>query len=225
MKNSIIIGIAGGSASGKTSISRQVYEFFKGSHTTCIIKQDDYYKDQSHLSFESWTEEDIELFHKLSFEERVKTNYDHPFAFDNDLLVEQLKQLKEGKSISKPTYDYTQHTRSDVVETITPRDVYILEGLFVLYDEKIRDLCDILVFVDTDADIRFIRRLKRDIEERGRSIDSVCNQYLETVRPMHEQFVEPSKKYAHIIIPEGGNNTVAIDLLITKISSVIDAKE
>ena len=113
----------------------------------------------------------------------------------------------------------------NVVETITPRDVYILEGLFVLYDEKIRDLCDILVFVDTDADIRFIRRLKRDIEERGRSIDSVCNQYLETVRPMHEQFVEPSKKYAHIIIPEGGNNTVAIDLLITKISSVIDAKE
>ena len=165
MKNSIIIGIAGGSASGKTSISRQVYEFFKGSHTTYIIKQDDYYKDQSHLSFE----------------ERVKTNYDHPFAFDNDLLVEQLKQLKEGNSISKPTYDYTQHTRSDVVETITPRDVYILEGLFVLYDEKIRDLCDILVFVDTDADIRFIRRLKRDIEERGRSIDSVCNQYLETV--------------------------------------------
>lgn len=198
MKNSIIIGIAGGSASGKTSISRQVYEFFKGSHTTCIIKQDDYYKDQSHLSFEE---------------------------FDNDLLVEQLKQLKEGKSISKPTYDYTMHTRSDVVETITPRDVYILEGLFVLYDEKIREMCDILVFVDTDADIRFIRRLKRDIEERGRSLDSVCNQYLETVRPMHEQFVEPSKKYAHIIIPEGGNNTVAVDLLITKISSVIDTKE
>ena len=139
--------------------------------------------------------------------------------------MKEFKQLKEGKSISKPTYDYTQHTRSDVVETITPRDVYILEGLFVLYDEKIRDLCDILVFVDTDADIRFIRRLKRDIEERGRSIDSVCNQYLETVRPMHEQFVEPSKKYAHIIISEGGNNTVAIDLLITKISSVIDAKE
>ena len=206
MKNSIIIGIAGGSASGKTSISRQVYEFFKGSHTTCIIKQDDYYKDQSHLSFE----------------ERVKTNYDHPFAFDNDLLVEQLKQLKEGKSISKPTYDYTMHTRSDVVETITPRDVYILEGLFVLYDEKIRfkskvePVCGVdipfsiisadyeLIFVDTDADIRFIRRLKRDIEERGRSLDSVCNQYLETVRPMHEQFVEPSKKYAHIIIPEGG---------------------
>lgn len=208
MKDSIIIGIAGGSASGKTSISRQIYEYFKGSHTTCIIKQDDYYKDQSHLSFE----------------ERVKTNYDHPFAFDNDLLVEQLTQLKQGNSIKKPTYDYTRHTRSDVVEIIKPRDVYILEGLFVLYDKKIRDMCDILIFVDTDADIRFIRRLKRDIEERGRSLDSVCKQYLDTVRPMHEQFVEPSKRYAHVIIPEGGTNTVAIDLLITKISSVIAKK-
>ena len=208
MKDSIIIGIAGGSASGKTSISRQIYEYFKGSHTTCIIKQDDYYKDQSHLSFE----------------ERVKTNYDHPFAFDNDLLVEQLSLLKEGKAIEKPTYDYTKHTRSDVVEIIEPRDVYILEGLFVLYDKKIRDMCDILIFVDTDADIRFIRRLRRDIEERGRSLDSVCHQYLDTVRPMHEQFVEPSKRYAHVIIPEGGTNTVAIDLLITKISSVIDKK-
>ena len=208
MSHSIIIGIAGGSASGKTSIAKAVYEYFKGSHKTCIIKQDDYYKDQSHLSFE----------------ERVKTNYDHPFAFDNDLLVEQLHELKKGNTVAKPTYDYTIHNRSDVVETITPRDVYILEGLFVLYDENIRQLCDILVFVDTVADIRFIRRLRRDIEERGRSLDSVCEQYLNTVRPMHEQFVEPSKKYAHIIIPEGGTNTVAIDLLITKIASVIDKK-
>ena len=208
MSHSIIIGIAGGSASGKTSIAKAVYEYFKGSHKTCIIKQDDYYKDQSHLSFE----------------ERVKTNYDHPFAFDNDLLVEQLHELKKGNTVAKPTYDYTIHNRSDVVETITPRDVYILEGLFVLYDENIRQLCDILVFVETDADIRFIRRLRRDIEERGRSLDSVCEQYLNTVRPMHEQFVEPSKKYAHIIIPEGGTNTVAIDLLITKIASVIDKK-
>ena len=201
MKNSIIIGIAGGSASGKTSISRQVYEFFKGSHTTCIIKQDDYYKDQSHLSFE----------------ERVKTNYDHPFAFDNDLLVEQLKQLKEGKSISKPTYDYTQHTRSDVVETITPRDVYILEGLFVLYDEKIRDLCDILVFVDTDADIRIIRRIQRDVIERARSLESVISQYMNTVKPMHEEFVEPSKKNADIIVLEGGMNLVAMDMIKNRI--------
>ena len=139
-------------------------------------------------------------------------------------MVEQLHELKKGNTVAKPTYDYTIHNRSDVVETITPRDVYILEGLFVLYDENIRQLCDILVFVDTDADIRFIRRLRRDIEERGRSLDSVCEQYLNTVRPMHEQFVEPSKKYAHIIIPEGGTNTVAIDLLITKIASVIDKK-
>ena len=208
MSHSIIIGIAGGSASGKTSIAKAVYEYFKGSHKTCIIKQDDYYKDQSHLSFE----------------ERVKTNYDHPFAFDNDLLVEQLHEWNKGNTVAKPTYDYTIHNRSDVVETITPRDVYILEGLIVLYDENIRQLCDILVFVDTDADIRFIRRLRRDIEERGRSLDSVCEQYLNTVRPMHEQFVEPSKKYAHIIIPEGGTNTVAIDLLSTKIASVIDKK-
>lgn len=206
MKNSIIIGIAGGSASGKTSISQQIYEYFKGSHTMVIIRQDDYYKDQSHLSFA----------------QRVKTNYDHPMAFDNELLVSQLKALQSGHSVEKPTYDFTRHTRSDVVEIIKPRDVYILEGLFVLYDEQLRQMCDILVYVDTDADLRFIRRLKRDIEERGRSFDSVCQQYLETVRPMHEQFVEPSKKYAHIIIPEGGNNKVAIDLLITKISSVIN---
>lgn len=209
MQNSIIIGIAGGSASGKTSIPRQIYEYFKGSHTTCIIKQDDYYKDQSHLSFD----------------ERVKTNYDHPFAFDNDLLVEQLTLLKAGQTIQKPTYDFTKHTRSQVLETIEPRDVYILEGLFILYDVKIREMCDILIYVDTDADIRFIRRLKRDIEERGRSLDSICQQYLDTVRPMHEQFVEPSKRYAHLIIPEGGNNTVAIDLLITKISSVIEKRK
>lgn len=209
MQNSIIIGIAGGSASGKTSISRQIYEYFKGSHTTCIIKQDDYYKDQSHLSFD----------------ERVKTNYDHPFAFDNDLLVEQLTLLKAGQTIQKPTYDFTKHTRSHVLETIEPRDVYILEGLFILYDVKIREMCDILIYVDTDADIRFIRRLKRDIEERGRSLDSICQQYLDTVRPMHEQFVEPSKRYAHLIIPEGGTNTVAIDLLITKISSVIEKRK
>ena len=208
MKNSIIIGIAGGSASGKTSISRQVYEFFKGSHTTCIIKQDDYYKDQSHLSFE----------------ERVKTNYDHPFAFDNDLLVEQLKKLKEGKSISKPTYDYTQHTRSDVVETITPRDVYILEGLFVLYDEKIRDLCDILVFVDTDADIRIIRRIQRDVIERARSLESVISQYMNTVKPMHEGFVEPSKKNADIIVLEGGMNLVAMDMIKNRIRQHLSAQ-
>ena len=202
----VIIGIAGGSASGKTSIAKQLYDYFKGHHKVKILKQDDYYKDQSHLSFE----------------ERAKTNYDHPFAFDTDLLVEHLKKLKKKERIEKPTYDYTLHTRSSVTEVIEKRDVIILEGIFVLAEPSIRELCDILVYVDTDSDIRFIRRLKRDIEERGRSLQSVCEQYLTTVRPMHEQFIEPSKKYAHIIIPEGGSNHVAVDLLTTKIKSIID---
>lgn len=202
----VFIGIAGGSASGKTSIAKKMYEYFKGSHTIKIIKHDDYYKDQSHLTMA----------------ERVKTNYDHPLAFDTDLLVAHLQALKEGKTIEKPTYDFVAHNRSNVNEKIAPRDVFILEGLFILAEPAIRDMCDILVYVDTDADIRFIRRLRRDVEERGRSLDSVCNQYMQTVRPMHEQFVEPSKRFAHIIIPEGGSNTVAIDLLITKISSIVD---
>ena len=206
MKEAIIIGIAGGSASGKTSIAMQLYDYFKGNHKVKIIKQDDYYKDQIHLTFE----------------ERVKTNYYHPLAFDTDLLVDHLKKLKNKETIEKPTYDYTLHTRSDITETVEGRDVIILEGIFVLAEEKVRALCDILVYVDTASDIRFIRRLKRDIEERGRSVDSVCNQYLNTVRPMHEQFIEPSKKYAHIIIPEGGSNHVAVDLLITKIKSIVD---
>ena len=201
----VIIGIAGGSASGKTSIAKQLYDYFKGHHKVKILKQDDYYKDQSHLSFE----------------ERVKTNYDHPFAFDTDLLVEHLKKLKNKERIEKPTYDYTLHNRSTVTEIIEKRDVILLEGIFVLAEPAIRELCDILVYVDTDSDIRFIRRLKRDMQERGRSLESVCNQYLQTVRPMHEQFVEPSKKYAHIIIPEGSSNQVAVDLLITKISSIV----
>ena len=186
-EQAVIIGIAGGSASGKTSIAKQLYDYFKGHHKVKIIKQDDYYKDQSHLTFE----------------QRVKTNYDHP-------------------RIEKPTYDYTLHTRSQVTEVIEGRDVIILEGIFVLAESTVRELCDILVYVDTDSDIRFIRRLRRDIEERGRSLDSVCQQYLKTVRPMHEQFIEPSKKYAHIIIPEGGSNHVAVDLLMTKIKSIVD---
>lgn len=206
MKKPVIIGIAGGSASGKTSIAKELYDGFIDSHTIEIIKLDDYYKDQSHMTMDK----------------RVLTNYDHPLAFDMDLLIAHLDLLKAGKSIEKPTYDFEQHNRSLVVETVEPHDVFILEGLFVLTEETIRERCDILVYVDTDADIRFIRRLRRDLEERGRSLDSVCSQYLTTVRPMHEQFVEPSKKYAHIIIPEGSSNTVAIDLLMTKISSIVD---
>ena len=205
MSKPIIIGIAGGSASGKTSISRRLKKQFDNERSVLIIRQDDYYKDQS----------------DKPMEERIKTNYDHPFAFDNDLLLQQVHELSEGRTVEKPTYDYVHHTRSDVTETCYPCDVLILEGLFVLEDENIRDLLDIKIFVDTDADVRFIRRLIRDVNERGRSVDSIVSQYLDTVRPMHEQFIEPSKRYADVIIPEGGHNEVAIDLLTTKISSII----
>lgn len=206
MHKTIIIGIAGGSASGKTSISRRLKEAYEDSKSVVIIRQDDYYKDQSNKTME----------------ERVVTNYDHPFAFDNDLLVKQLQELLAGHTIQKPTYDFVHHTRSDVIEEIQPSDVVVLEGLFILEDEQLRNLCDIKIFVDTDADIRFIRRLIRDVKKRGRTLDSVVDQYTSTVRDMHNLFIEPSKRYADIIIPEGGHNLVAIDLLITKISSIIN---
>lgn len=206
MSQPIIIGIAGGSASGKSSIAQKIQTCFEKNKSIVIIRQDDYYKDQSHLSMS----------------ERVKNNYDHPLAFDNDLLIEQLHQLKKGQAIQKPVYDFMIHTRSDVIETIEPADVIIIEGLFVLEEPRIRELLDIKVFVDTDADVRFIRRLVRDVKERRRTLDSVVNQYMNTVRNMHVQFVEPSKRFADVIIPEGGQNTVAIDLLTTKISSIIN---
>lgn len=201
----VIIGIAGGSASGKSSIAQRLKKQFEQSQSVVIIRLDDYYKDQSHLAME----------------ERVKTNYDHPFAFDIDLLMEQMSELVSGKSIEKPIYDFVHHTRSDKTEIIDPCDVIVLEGLFVLEDERIRSILDMKIFVDTDADIRFIRRLMRDVEERGRTLESVVTQYTATVRVMHDLFIEPSKRYADIIIPEGGQNEVAIDLLNTKISSII----
>lgn len=201
----LIIGIAGGSASGKTSISRHIQENFQDVTHVLVIRQDDYYKDQS----------------TKPMEERILTNYDHPDAFDNDLLVSQINDLIHNKPIEKPTYDYVNHTRSCTTETCYPCDVLVIEGLFVLQDEKLRHLLDIKAFVDTDADIRFIRRLNRDVQERGRTMESVVTQYMSTVRPMHESFVEPSKRFADVIIPEGGTNTVAIDLLTTKISSIL----
>ena len=204
----VIIGIAGGSASGKTSIAKILHDTFEKTNSVIIIKEDDYYKDQSHMPME----------------ERVKTNYDHPFAFDHELLLEQLTSLINGQSIQKPTYDYTIHTRSDVIEVIEATDVIILEGLFVLENKDVRDKLDIKIFVDTPSDERFIRRLLRDITERGRTLDSVVSQYLKTVKPMHDEFVEPSKRYADVIIPEGKNNVVAIDLLTTKISSILEEK-
>ncbi|MGN1343294.1 MAG: uridine kinase [Traorella sp.] len=207
MNKTTIIGIAGGSASGKSTISKKLKEKFENENSVTIIRQDDYYKDQSHLTME----------------ERVLTNYDHPFAFDNDLFIEHLTKLSNGEIIQKPTYDFVNHTRSNITETIYPCDVIVIEGLFVLENEQIRNMCDIRVFVDTDADTRFIRRLVRDVKKRGRTLESVINQYTQTVKVMHEQFVEPSKKYADIIILEGGHNQVAIDLLTTKISSIIQS--
>lgn len=201
----IIIGIAGGSASGKSTISKRIYDQFQEKKSVIIIRQDDYYKSQSHLSME----------------ERVKTNYDHPFAFDTELLVKHLSALSQGMTIVKPIYDFKLHTRSPLTEIVDPSEVIILEGLFILEEELIRDKLDIKIFVETDADVRFIRRLTRDVIDRGRTVESVINQYLKTVKPMHENFVEPSKKYADVIIPEGGKNEVAIDLLNTKINSII----
>ena len=209
MKRPVVIGIAGGSASGKTSIAKELYDIFNEEmKKVAIIRQDDYYKDQSHMTME----------------ERVKTNYDHPFAFDNDLLVSHLDALLRYESINKPTYDFVNHTRSDVTENIDPLDVIILEGLFVLENEDIRRRLDIKIFVDTDADIRFIRRLTRDVNERGRTLESVISQYVNTVRKMHNEFLEPSKRYADVIIPEGKDNVVAVDLVATKIASILNSK-
>ena len=201
----IIIGIAGGTCSGKSSIASILVDEFRYTKSINIIKEDDYYKDQSHLPME----------------ERVKTNYDHPLAFDFDLMYDHILALIRGETIEKPTYDYTVHNRSDITEIVHPSDVIIIEGLFFLFTKEIRDLEDIKIFVDTPADIRFIRRLKRDVKERARTIDSITEQYLTTVKPMHDQFLEPTKQYADIIIPQGKSNTVAIDLLKTKINSIL----
>ena len=157
----------------------------------------------------------------MTMEERLKVNYDHPFAFDNDLLAQHLSDLREGKPINRPTYDFIEYTRSDEIEVVEPHDVIVVEGLFVLEDEFIRKHLDIKVFVDTPADVRFIRRLNRDVRDRGRSLDNVISQYMNTVRVMHDQFIEPSKRYADVIVPEGGKNEVAVDLLTTKIGSII----
>ena len=205
MNNPILIGITGGTGSGKSTVSREILKSIRDKNVA-IIEQDSYYKNQSHLTFE----------------ERIKTNYDHPFAFDNKLLIEHLKKLLNNEAIEKPIYDFERHTRKEETIKVEPRDIIILEGILILNDEDIRNLCDIKIFVDTDSDVRVIRRIERDIKERGRTIDSVIEQYMTTVRPAHLQFVEPSKKYADIIIPEGGYNKVAIDIIATKINSILE---
>ncbi len=207
-KKPIIIGVAGGSGSGKTTVAKEIYRSFP-NQSIAVIEQDAYYKSQE----------------EKTMEERLSTNYDHPFAFDNDLLIKHLKKLMQFEEIEKPVYDYTVHTRSDKIVPVEPKDVIILEGFMILEDERLRNMMDIKVFVDTDSDLRIIRRLLRDTNERGRTVESVINQYITVVRPMHLQFVEPTKRYADLIIPEGGQNAVAIDLMVTKIQSVLNASK
>jgi uridine kinase len=200
----LVIGVAGGSGSGKTTVVREIIRNIGRNHVT-VLHHDSYYRDVKHLPFE----------------ERVAINYDHPDSLETSLLIRHLHQLNTGESVDVPIYDFTAHMRADETERMEPRKVVIVDGLLILWDRALRQLMDIKVFVDTDADLRFIRRLSRDIEERGRSAESVIEQYLKTVRPMHLEFVEPSKRYADIIIPQGGHNLVGVDILLTKIRSVV----
>lgn len=200
MKKPILIGITGGTGSGKSTVAKSIYRNFK-KESIAIIMQDSYYKDQSHLTFE----------------ERTKTNYDHPHAFDTPLLIEHLEKLLRGEAIEMPIYDFTVHNRKKETVKEEPKDIIIVEGILILEDKRLRDLFDIKIYVDTDADIRILRRLTRDIRDRGRTLESVIDQYLSVVRPMHLQFIEPTKRYADLIVPEGGKNRVAIDILVSTI--------
>ena len=206
MDDIIVIGIAGGTGSGKTTITQKLREHF--GDDVAVIYHDNYYK----------------AHHELSYEERTKLNYDHPEAFDTDLMVRDLAALKRGEPIECPIYDYTIHDRTNNTLTIRPSRVIVVEGILIFQSKELRDLMDIRLFVDTDADVRILRRIQRDVKERGRSLDSVINQYLNTVKPMHEAFVEPSKKFADVIIPEGGQNQVALDMVINRVQAHLDRK-
>ena len=199
----LVVGIAGGSGSGKTTVVRAISEAF--GNAVAVLEHDAYYRDQS----------------CLSFEERLKTNYDHPFAFDTDLYIDHAEQLVSGRAVDRPVYSFESYTRTSDTVCVRPAGVLILEGILVLEDARIRELMDIKAFVDADPDVRFIRRLMRDVQDRGRTLDSVVDQYLNVVRPMHLQFVEPTKRYADVIIPEGGFNRVAIELLIARLKSAV----
>ncbi len=200
----VVIGVAGGTGSGKTTVSEAILERV-GRERIAYIQHDAYYRDRS----------------DLPFEERTRLNYDHPDALENELLIRHIHQLRKGRAVQVPVYDFTTHTRSTETRTVQPEPVVLLEGILIFVDKALRALMNIKIFVDTDSDIRFIRRLNRDIQERGRTMESVCKQYLETVRPMHLEFVEPSKRYADVIIPEGGFNTIAIDMMVARVESML----
>ena len=208
MSKNILIGIAGGSGSGKTLVARTIVRDL-GSTRVAIIDQDSYYRDL----------DDIPIA------DRDLRNFDHPDAFDNELLKQHVKDLIVGKSIEQPIYDYTRHARLKETKTIGEHHVIVLEGILIFVDEELREMMDIKLFIDADADIRLVRRIERDVRERGRAIESILRQYQATVRPMHLQFVEPSKRYADLIVPEGGHNRVAIDLMKVKIKDLLRERD
>ena len=196
MENILVIGVAGGSGSGKTTLVKHLLETFAGNIT--VISHDNYYRRRD----------------ELTYEERCLINYDEPAAFETELMVGHLAQLKAGHAIECPVYDFTVHNRSNDFVTIEPRRIIIVEGILIFADEALRDLMDVRIFVDTDADVRLCRRIKRDVNKRGRTLESVLTQYQTTVKPMHEKYVEPSKRFANIVVPEGGKNTVALDMIM-----------
>ena len=202
--NILVIGIAGGTGSGKTTLMNNIMERFAGKVT--VLSHDNYYKRHD----------------ELTFEERSGLNYDEPNAIETSLMVEHLKALRNGQAIDCPVYDFTRHNRSDETIRLEPRQVIIVEGILIFENEPLRELMDIRLFVDTDADVRLCRRIKRDVTKRGRTLESVLHQYQATVKPMHEKYVEPSKKYANLVIPEGGRNMVALDMILGRIQKHLD---
>ena len=201
---SFIIGVAGGTGSGKTTVSRRIQEAVNVA-AIAYLQHDNYYRDQSHLPLP----------------ERAQTNYDHPDSLETSLMIEHLRQLKRGIPVNIPVYDFAVHTRSTRTLRVEPARIILVEGILIFVEPELRDLMDIRIFVDTDADIRFIRRLRRDMNERGRSLDSIVKQYMATVRPMHMEFVEPSKRYADVIVPRGGDNRVAMEMIVARIQALL----
>ena len=199
----LVIGVAGGSGSGKTTVVRRIVDSL-GSDQVTVLDHDRYYRDRN----------------DLRFEERAALNYDHPDSLETDLLVKHVHELKAGRTVDVPSYDFARYARLSTTEPASPRRAIIVEGILVFVEEPLRSLMDVKIFVDTDADIRLMRRIRRDMEQRGRTFESIREQYYKTVRPMHMQFVEPSKRWADLIIPEGGNNRVALDLILAKLRSV-----
>jgi uridine kinase len=199
----VVIGVAGGSGSGKTTVVRKIVESMGDDHVV-VLEHDRYYHDHP----------------ELRLEERAALNYDHPDSLESELMVRHVNELRAGRAVELPAYDFARHARRHATDHVVPRQIIIVEGILIFADAALRDLMDVKVFVDTDDDTRFIRRLKRDVAERGRTMDSVIDQYLSTVKPMHLEFVEPTKRYADIIIPRGGHNAVAIDMLLTLVRSL-----